>query len=116
METPLNVGGRQASFDADAIQGMAFGVELKLEAPEGSSVLSVEGTNSTDAPDARLLDAETGDLIAHQGTGMVETYRVSPGDAVTIQVGERADTLFGPVGEMTFIVPEDREVIEVSFR
>jgi hypothetical protein len=116
METPLNIGGRQASFDADAIQGMAFGIELKLEAPEGGSVLSVEGDNPTDAPDARLLDTATGELIAHQGTAMVETYRVSPGDAITIQVGERAESLFGPVGEMTFIVPEDRDVIEVSFR
>jgi hypothetical protein len=120
METSVNLGGRAARFEPEAIQGMAFGVDVELDSNEGSSEIHAEVANPTGAPDARVIDIESGEVMGYQETGTVpERYDVEPGTAVTIQVGERAGddngepTLFSPVGEISFIVPDDRSQIRV---
>jgi hypothetical protein len=119
LTVQTNVGGRAASFEPDAIQGMAFGFELDLDATESGKTLVASAENAFDAPDVRLLDAETGETLDYQVAGSTRTYTLDPGSAVTIQLGERAvaessDELFGPVAEMTVILPGDRDRLQLS--
>jgi hypothetical protein len=116
MSVQTNVGGRAARFDPDAIQGMAFGFDLDVGPSVGNSPYHwVRASNPFDAPDARILDARTGEVIGQQHTGGIVAWvwDVEPGSAVTIQLGERVvhqeneTELFGPVAEMTLIVPDE---------
>ncbi len=125
MPVQTNVGGRAASFDPDAVHGMAFGFDLDIVPRAGSTDFRIMVPNPNQAPYARVLNTETGEVLGTQPRrpGSFDTFHiwyVEPGSTITIQLGEHAvqqpQDLFGPVTERTLVVPDHSSRIALAVR